>query len=112
VTFTYDPLGNMLTATRGATMTLTYDKAGRKWTMADPDMGNWSYVYNALGSMTSQTDARARVTNLSYDALNRLTGKTYSNCPSTPSVTLRQAQGKPTPTIKGQTALAAAPRWA
>jgi YD repeat-containing protein len=41
VSFTYDPLGNLLTATRGgATMILTYDKAGRKLTMADPDMGN------------------------------------------------------------------------
>ncbi|RJP48658.1 MAG: hypothetical protein C4583_13840 [Anaerolineaceae bacterium] len=88
VTFTYDPLGNMLTAERGgATVTLTYDKASRKLTMDDPDMGNWSYVYNALGGVTSQTDARGCVTNITYDELNRPTGKTYSNCPSTPSVT-------------------------
>ena len=62
VTFTYDAVGNMLTASRGnATMSLTYDKAGRKLTMDDPDMGDWSYVYNALGGMTSQTDARGCV---------------------------------------------------
>ncbi|PIV26856.1 MAG: hypothetical protein COS37_04250, partial [Anaerolineae bacterium CG03_land_8_20_14_0_80_58_20] len=88
VSFTYDAFGNLLTATRGgAIMTLTYDRAGRKLTMSDPDMGNWSYVYDALGNMTRQTDARACATNLAYDALNRPTGKTYSNCPSTPSVT-------------------------
>jgi RHS repeat-associated protein len=94
VAFTYDALGNMLSASRGgATMTLTYDIAGRKQAMSDPDMGNWSYTYDALGSMTSQTDARACVTNLSYDMLNRLTGKTYSNCPTTPSVTFTYDQG-------------------
>ena len=94
VSFTYDALGNLLTATRGgATTTLTYDKAGRKLTMADPDMGNWSYVYDALGNMTRQTDARACATNLAYDALNRLTGKTYSNCPTTAAVTYTYDSG-------------------
>jgi YD repeat-containing protein len=43
--------------------------------MSDPDMGNWSYVYDALGNLTSQTDARTCVTTLGYDALNRLTDK-------------------------------------
>ena len=37
---------------------MTYDKAGRKLTMSDPDMGNWNYSYNALGNLTTQTDAR------------------------------------------------------
>lgn len=55
VTFTYDALGNMLTASRGgATVKLKYDKAGRKIGMDDPDMGTrgnldddlwgWTYV--------------------------------------------------------------------
>jgi YD repeat-containing protein len=30
------------------TTTLTYDQAGRKKTMSDPDMGNWTYGYDAL----------------------------------------------------------------
>ncbi|GER79659.1 conserved hypothetical protein [Candidatus Denitrolinea symbiosum] len=74
----------------GATMTLTYDKAGRKLTMDDPDMGDWSYEYDALGNLKTQTDARGCVTTLQYDVLNRLTDKSYSNCPqgvaATPSV--------------------------
>jgi RHS repeat-associated protein len=94
VSFTYDPLGNMLTATRGgATVNLTYDIAGRKIAMADPDMGNWSYSYDALGSMTSQTDARGCVTNFDYDLLGRPTSKTYSNCPSTSNVSYTYDQG-------------------
>ena len=43
-------MGNLLTATRGgATMTLTYDNAGRKKTMADPDMGFWQYDFRCNG---------------------------------------------------------------
>jgi len=69
------------------TTSLTYDQAGRKISMDDPDMGDWTYTYNALGSLISQTDARTCVTSLDYDALNRLTGKTFSgSCSATPSI--------------------------
>jgi RHS repeat-associated protein len=89
VTYNYDELGNLLTAARGgATVTLTYDKAGRKLTMDDPDMGFWRYGYNALGNMIRQVDARNKVTCLYYDNLNRLRGKDYLSgaaaCPSDP----------------------------
>ncbi len=89
VAFTYDPLGNMLTASRGgAVMSLTYDKAGRKLTMNDPDMGFWQYSYNALGGMTRQEDAKNQVACLYYDELNRPRGKDYftnsAACPSDP----------------------------
>jgi RHS repeat-associated protein len=79
VTFTYDPLGNMKTATRGGAMVeLFYDNAGRKTDMHDPDLGNWHYEYNALGGMISQVDARNCTTTIDYDALNRPLTKTYS----------------------------------
>jgi len=88
VAFTYDPLGNLLTATRGGASTmLTYDKAGRKTSMNDADMGTWDYSYDALGNMVTQTDARGCVTTLQYDILNRPTNKSYSNCPSSVSIT-------------------------
>jgi RHS repeat-associated protein len=43
--------------------------------MSDPDMGNWSYAYDALGDLTSQTDARGCQLSLSYDNLSRLTSR-------------------------------------
>ncbi len=80
VTYTYDPADRLTAAQYGPyTTTLTYDIAGRKLSMNDPDMGNWVYSYDALGNLKTQTDARGCVTTLSYDLLNRLTGKSYSN---------------------------------
>jgi YD repeat-containing protein len=70
----------------GAITSLTYDMAGRKTGMDDPDMGTWSYAYDALGNLTYQDDAKDQRSCLYYDALNRLKGKVYttsaSNCPS------------------------------
>jgi YD repeat-containing protein len=45
--------------------------------MTDPDMGTWSYAYDNNGNFTHQNDAKNQSVTLSYDALNRLTGKTY-----------------------------------
>jgi YD repeat-containing protein len=70
--------------------TIHYNGFGRKDTMTDPDMGTWSYAYDVLGNLTSQTDARGCVTAVTYDDLNRPLEKTYSGpgaCSATPSVT-------------------------
>jgi len=64
-----------------ATTTLDYDVAGRKTSMTDPDMGRWTYAYDAYGNLISQTDAKGQTTCLFYDALNRLKGKIYAACP-------------------------------
>ncbi len=78
----------------GFTTNLYYDFGGRKTSMSDPDMGSWSYAYNAVGGLTKQTDARGCVTTFGYDALDRLTSKTYTinsgapaSCNNTPDVT-------------------------
>nr|MBA3948194.1 RHS repeat protein [Herpetosiphonaceae bacterium] len=47
--------------------------------MHDPDMGNWSYSYDTNGTLHQQTDAGSHTILFSYDALDRLTAKTYSN---------------------------------
>ena len=79
VDYVYNEADQLPSAARGgATTTITYDKAGRKIALDDPDMGDWSYGYDALGNLTSQTDAKGCIATLSYDALNRLTGKTYN----------------------------------
>jgi YD repeat-containing protein len=88
LTFDYDDLGNLVSASRGGAITaMQYDLGGRKTSMSDSDMGNWSYQYDALGNLKVQTDARACTTNLNYDNLNRPTQKTYSNCPATSTAT-------------------------
>ncbi|MDA0242267.1 MAG: hypothetical protein OT477_02530 [Chloroflexi bacterium] len=103
----YDVLGNMTSVERrlppgqGGTLlastTMTYDGFGRKLTMTDPDMGSWSYTYNAAGNLISQVDGINTQRTLQnppqtahplcfyYDQLNRLTTKAYStgSCPAT-----------------------------
>jgi YD repeat-containing protein len=65
--------GNLLTTSAsGVTTTMSYDVRGRKTGMVDPDMGTWSYHYNAFGELVSQTDAKNQTTTMSYDALGRL----------------------------------------
>jgi RHS repeat-associated protein len=77
VTFTYDPFGNMLTANAGGVVsTMTYDIKGRKLTMADKDMGTWSYAYDVLGQLRRQTNAKLQVSRMSYDELGRMIERT------------------------------------
>lgn len=79
VSYEYDVLNRLTDASRGgATTHIEYDILGRKTSMDDPDMGSWSYTYDALGNLKSQTDAKGQLTCLYYDALNRLDGKVYS----------------------------------
>ena len=58
-------------------METTNNLKGFKLTLDDPDMGLWSYAYDALGNLTRQTDARGQRICLYYDPLNRLAGKHY-----------------------------------
>lgn len=92
VSYTYDQFGRMKTATRGGVVTtITYDYAGRKIAMSDPDMGYWTYEYDALGNLIKQKDAKNQYVCLFYDNLNRLDGKKYSpdgNCTSPTSLTV------------------------
>ncbi len=78
VSYTYDAFGQLLTTTvykeNGAQIStsLTYDVRGRKTSMVDPDMGTWSYLYNAAGELIWQKDAKNQETSMEYDALGRL----------------------------------------
>ncbi|MFC2176982.1 carbohydrate-binding protein, partial [Actinomycetota bacterium] len=55
----------------GDDIVITYDLLGRKKTMADPDMGDWSYDYDKAGNLEFQNDGRGDVVAFTYDALNR-----------------------------------------
>ncbi|MRR29976.1 hypothetical protein EG834_06595, partial [bacterium] len=88
--YTYDVLDQLTEVQKGSLdTTLTYDHAGQKLTMDDPDMGAWSYTYDGAGNLRTQTDARACVTTLDYDDLNRLESKVFTGpdaCDFTPDV--------------------------
>ncbi len=76
-TYAYDPFGNLTVTNAGGVYTaLGYDLRGRKTTMSDPDMGNWSYAYDALSQLKRQTDAKNQVTTMAYDKLGRMLNRT------------------------------------
>ena len=65
------------------TTTMTYDTLGRKTSTTDPDKGTWNYYYDSydgytsIGNLIAQQDTKGQVTKLEYDALSRVTKKTY-----------------------------------
>ncbi len=86
--YQYDVVGNLTKVTdagvNGARneTTLVYDSLGRKTSMDDPDMGVWSYTYDKIDNLKTQTDARGAIITFTYDPINRLTLKAYTTVPS------------------------------
>jgi RHS repeat-associated protein len=90
--FTYDAVGNVLTATRStydgkvATTSATYDALGRKITSSDPDKGSATYSYNALGELVVKT-ATGSCEKVYNDAAGRpYARRNYSNASCTGTV--------------------------
>jgi RHS repeat-associated protein len=88
VTYAYDVADRLTDATRGGPTGYTshtdYDLGGRKIATSDPDLGSWSYAYDAL-NLTRQTDARGQRICFYYDKLNDVTGKHYRSDDSCPA---------------------------
>jgi RHS repeat-associated protein len=94
-TYSYDAMGNLLGVTQGAlaARTFTYDSLSRLLTSINPETGSTNYVYATssgalcngdLEGACQKTDSRNTTTTYTYDALNRLTQKSFSD--GTPSV--------------------------
>jgi RHS repeat-associated protein len=89
--YTFDESDRMTGVTQAGSVNtyLTFDLAGRKTEMNDPDMGVWKYGYDALGGMTLQDDARGKRVCFYYDLASRLLGKYYTtsgtSCPASPT---------------------------
>ncbi|MCD9189175.1 MAG: hypothetical protein LUM44_22355 [Pyrinomonadaceae bacterium] len=93
--YDYDALSNLTKVRQGGTYanpqqqrTFAYDNLSRLLTANNPESGAISYVYDANGNLTQKTDARQVVANYSYDALNRVTSRSYANEPSGQRTTL------------------------
>jgi RHS repeat-associated protein len=98
-TYAYDVLNNLTSVTQGTqTRTFVYDNLGRLIRESNPEntgtitscygvsvTDSHCYTYDLVGNLTHRTDARNVLTTYTYDALNRISGKTYSD--GTPSVT-------------------------
>ena len=92
-TYIYDTLGNLTTVVQGGqTRTFNYDSLSRLTSSAIPESGTIQYEYDNNGNLTRKVDPRLlpnTQTHLEltyeYDALNRLTARTYND--GTPNVT-------------------------
>jgi RHS repeat-associated protein len=108
--YTYDLLNNLTQVNQGGqTRTFQYDSLSRLKRATNPELGTTptngtiQYQYDSNGNLTNKTDARGVQTTYVYDALNRVSSRSYANEPSgqlpTPNVTytydnLPNAKGK------------------
>ena len=110
--YAYDPLNNLTTVNQGGqTRSFVYDSLSRlKWA-TNPELGTTAtdgtitYDYDDNGNLTLKTDPRGVQTSYDYDALNRVTARSYTapgglaNYQAAPNVTyayddLPHAKGK------------------
>jgi YD repeat-containing protein len=92
-TYAYDALNDLTSVTQGSqTRTYSYDALGRLTAATTTESGTANFYYTTSGgglcagdpsAVCRRTDARGTTTTYTYDALNRLTQKTYSD--STPT---------------------------
>jgi RHS repeat-associated protein len=86
--YVYDALDNLMSVTQGTQppRTFGYDSLKRLTSANNPESGTVAYDYDNNGNLLHKTDSRspAVTTTHAYDALNRVTSRTYSD--PTPSV--------------------------
>ena len=83
----YDVLDNLIGVAQGSVArSFNYDSLSRLTSAANPESGTITYVYDANGNTSSktapapnQTGTATVTTSYQYDALNRLTQKSYSD---------------------------------
>ena len=104
--YVYDVLNDLTTVTQKGgsasnwrTRTFTYNSLSQLLSASNPESGSISYTYDADGNLStktapspnqSSTGTAKVITTYTYDALNRITGKSYNdayNGNSTPGVT-------------------------
>ena len=81
ITYEYDASGNLVKVNApGSTTTMGYDEHGcgyQLW-LNDPDAGKYSYTYDFMGQLKTQTDPKNNTFTMEYDKLGRLKTRTNS----------------------------------
>ena len=77
-----DQWGGAVNASGDRQRTFVYDSLSQLSSSTNPEAGTIGYTYDNNGNVHTKTDARGVVTTYSYDGLNRLGGKSYTNDPS------------------------------
>lgn len=84
-TYQYDARGNLTQVVQGQQQrSFAYDSLGHLISANGPETGTISYIYDRDSNLTKKQDARNIVTTLTYDSLNRVLSRTYSD--GTPDV--------------------------
>jgi RHS repeat-associated protein len=82
--YAYNALDDLRAVFQGAqTRTFEYSSLKRLTSATNPESGTVTYLYDDNGNLVTRTDARGSFT-AAYDAINRTTGKSYSD--GTPAV--------------------------
>ena len=83
--YNYDTRENLTHIVQGGqTRNFVYDSLNKLKQATNPESGTFQYVYDSNGNLTSKTDARNVSTTFTYDALNRVILRDYSD--ATPDV--------------------------
>jgi RHS repeat-associated protein len=96
-TYGYDAMDDLTSVTQGSqARTFVYDGLKRLTQAVNPENGTINYsLYDGNSNLLQKTDARGITTTYAYDALNRVTSRTYSD--TTPAVAYKyDAQSLPT----------------
>ncbi|MBV9779465.1 MAG: RHS repeat protein, partial [Acidobacteriaceae bacterium] len=100
-TYSYDTLDNVTGVNQsGMTRSFVYDSLKRLSSVANPESGATYYAYDNDGNLVKKTDARNIATSYTYDALNRITSKAYSD--GTPAVAYTYDGGSAVPLSAGR----------
>ena len=86
--YEYDTLNNLkkvIQGTQQTNRTFSYSSLSRLLSAFNPESGTIAYEYDNNGNLTKKIDARSISTSYTYDALNRVTLRDYSDL--TPDVT-------------------------
>jgi RHS repeat-associated protein len=84
--YSYDPRGMLTDVSQsGRSRRFRYDELGRLLSAENPETGLITYTYDDNDNLKTKTDALGVVTTYTYDLINRITSKSYSD--ATPAVT-------------------------